>query len=440
MEEKAVRAPDCAQTRSKYVHLMQSDEDLRRWYDNLLQGSRVTAKKNLRRLGYICKTKNISPRKMLELAKADERWSYNFLIDLVREMTGAGYAGSYIEDSKKVVESWLKHNGLKSMGKIKVKGADSTPTLTDKGAISQIQLRSLFSCSPPKVRVIESLLSQSGLRLESIGDEEGSDGLKIADLPELQINNDNETPKISFLKIPSIVTIRPELSKARHQYFSFLSKEGCEYLTEYLLLRMERGEKLNKLSPLISPEKKGRKNNFVRTTLIGRLVKQRLEMCGINARPYDLRSMFDTQLLIAESKGLIIRDYRVFFMGHKGDIEHRYTLNRNKLPDPLVQDLRNKYVAASKYLESSNLVSSGQSQEDEIRTQMLLLAGYDEEEIASQKLLYLSSTEVTRKIKERILSAATGEELRQKLIRLDELDSYLAKGRSCVQARESRNT
>ena len=121
MEEKAVRAPDCTWTGSKYTHLLELDEDLRRWYDNLLQGSRVTAKKNLRRRGYICKTKSISLRKILELAKADERWSYNFLIDLVREMTNAGYAGSYIEDSKKVVESWLKHNGHKVIGEIKVK-------------------------------------------------------------------------------------------------------------------------------------------------------------------------------------------------------------------------------------------------------------------------------------------------------------------------------
>jgi hypothetical protein len=114
--------------------------------------------------------------------------------------------------------------------------------------------------------------------------------------------------------------------------------------------------------------------------------------------------------------------------------------DRNKLPDSLVQDLRNKYTAASKYLESLNLVSSGQSQEDEIRTQKLLLPGYDEEEISSQKLLDLSSVEITRKVKERILSAATGEELRRKVISLDELDGYLAKGWSCVQALESRNT
>ena len=430
-----VRAEN-SHTRSKYSYLLETDEDLRRWYDNTLQGSKVTAKKNLRRLGYICKSKQISPMQMVKLAKADVRWSYNFLIDLVSEMTGAGYAGSYIEDSKKVVECWLKHSGLKVIGKIKVKGADSTPTLNDKGAISQTQLRSLISCSPPGVRVMESLLAQSGLRPESIGDEEGSDGLKIGDLPELRID---EGTKISFLKIPAIVVVRPELSKARHQYFTFLSREGCEYLTEYLLLRIEQGEKLDESSPLVTPGRKGRKNQFIRTTLIGRLVKERLTKCGINARPYDLRCTFDTQLLIAESKGLIIRDYRVFFMGHKGDIEHRYTLNRRKLPVPLLQDLRSKYAAASKYLESSNLVSSGQSQEDDIRTQMLLLAGYAEEEISQQKLLELSSTEITRKIKERIVSLATGEELRQKIISLDDLDAYLAKGWSCVQALESKN-
>ncbi|MDI1495108.1 MAG: hypothetical protein K8823_414 [Cenarchaeum symbiont of Oopsacas minuta] len=34
-------------------------------------------------------------------------------------------------------------------------------------------------------------------------------------------------------------------------------------------------------------------------------------------RPYVLRAYFDTQL-IAESKGTIAHDFRVFFMGHQG--------------------------------------------------------------------------------------------------------------------------
>jgi len=36
----------------KYIHLL-DDPEVRGWYDNLSQGSRITAKKYLRRLGFI---------------------------------------------------------------------------------------------------------------------------------------------------------------------------------------------------------------------------------------------------------------------------------------------------------------------------------------------------------------------------------------------------
>lgn len=37
-----------------------------------------------------------------------------------------------------------------------------------------------------------------------------------------------------FNKIPTMVIVRSELSKAGHQYFTFLSEEGYEYLKDYL--------------------------------------------------------------------------------------------------------------------------------------------------------------------------------------------------------------
>jgi hypothetical protein len=48
-------------------------------------------------------------------------------------------------------------------------------------------------------------------------DYEGLDGLRIKDLPELEIKGD----KVNFKNIPTIIVIRPELSKIRKQYFTF---------------------------------------------------------------------------------------------------------------------------------------------------------------------------------------------------------------------------
>ena len=71
-------------------------------------------------------------------------------------------------------------------------------------------------------------------------------------------------------------------------------------------------------------------------------------------RPYVLRAYFDTQLLIAESKGKIAHDFRVFFMGHKGSIESRYTTNKGRLPDVLIDEMRDAFGRSEEYLDQAD--------------------------------------------------------------------------------------
>ncbi len=70
-----------------------------------------------------------------------------------------------------------------------------------------------------------------------------------------------------------------------------------------------------------------------------------------NWRPYVLSAFFDTQLLIAESQGKIAHDFRVFFMGHKGSMEARYTTNKSILPQVLVDEMRDAFKRSEKYLD-----------------------------------------------------------------------------------------
>ena len=67
-------------------------------------------------------------------------------------------------------------------------------------------------------------------------------------------------------------------------------------------------------------------------------------------RPYVLRGYFDTSLLIAESNGKIPHAYRQFFMGHRGDIEARYTTNKGRLPPNLVESMRMAYKNSEFFL------------------------------------------------------------------------------------------
>ena len=121
--------------------------------------------------------------------------------------------------------------------------------------------------------------------------------------------------------MPTLVIVRKELSKAGHQYFTFLSEEGCEYLKDYLEERIREGEDLALTSPIIIPKQKMKPS--IRTINIGDIIRAAIRQAGFPWRPYVSRSCFDTQLMLAESKGLVLRDYRQLWMGHKGDIENR---------------------------------------------------------------------------------------------------------------------
>ncbi len=64
-----------------------------------------------------------------------------------------------------------------------------------------------------------------------------------------------------------------------------------------------------------------------------------------------MMAYFDTQLLIAEFKDKIACDFRVFFMGHKGTIEARYTTNKGKLPESLENEMRESFKRSEEFLD-----------------------------------------------------------------------------------------
>jgi hypothetical protein len=96
------------------------------------------------------------------------------------------------------------------------------------------------------------------------------------------------------------------------------------------------------------------------------------------------RVYFDTNLLLAESKGMISHAYQQFWMGHKGDIEAVYTVNKKKLPDEVVEDMRAKYAkVASELLETSSMKAKASSEAEERGLRRILrVAGKTDEETA----------------------------------------------------------
>src|SRR5256886_4669482 len=174
--------------------------------------------------------------------------SRNCLTDLVTAMEAAGLTGGYIESTLKALRSWLSFNSVLWELKIKVKGAQTTPTLDNERVPTQDELRRIFLAASPRERVAAALLAHAGLRIETLGNYRGNDGLRVGDLPDLVVQGKT----LTFRKVPLEVVVRPELSKSDRRNFTFLGPEAAGYLKAYLEGRLRDGEKLTDRSDVVA--------------------------------------------------------------------------------------------------------------------------------------------------------------------------------------------
>ena len=406
------------QKRAKYAHLL-NDPSIKRWNDNLARGSRVTADVSLRRLGNFCEQLKISPKELAKLSDGDLN---DLLMDYVTTLEKQGCAGSYIESIIKAVRSWLSHNQRKVTAKIKIRAVRATPTLRSERTPSKEELKRIFLSADSKSRVAAVLMAHSGLRPEVIGNYEGNDGLRIRDLSDITIKDN-----LVEFKAPAMVIVRPELSKARHQYFTFLGDEGCGYIKDYIEERMRDGEKLGPNSPVVTP--KTAQKDFIRSVNVGDAIRAAIRKAGFSWRPYVLRAYFDTQLMLAESKGLVLRDYRTFWMGHMGDIENRYTTNKQRLPDDVVDNMRDAYLKSLPYLETTKNQNERREEiMEEFRKQLLLVAGFKNEEMAKIPFASLSDDEFQTIVRQRLLGAMVSNGHKQKVIPINGIEDSISQG------------
>ena len=319
-------------------------EDLERWYNSMKRGSPITADVNIRRLEAFCTIMHVTPD---QLTKMDTRKLYNLLMDFVTHAENQKFSPNYISSILKGVKSWLSHMDRDIKKKIKITRAGVPVTVRNETIPTQEQLKRILQSADTRERAAVSLMAFSGLRPEVLGDYRRTDGLTIADIPDLDITN----KKVSFTNIPARIMVREELSKSSKPYFTFLGPEGCSYLTAYLEERLNSSEILTKDSPVIVASKAALRNRFIRTINISDIIRGPIRGAGFQWRPYVLRGFFDTNLLMAESKTGLPRDYRVFWMGHSGTMEAKYTTDKI-LPESVNEDMRNAYSKSLKFLET----------------------------------------------------------------------------------------
>ncbi len=334
-----------------------SDPDVRRWHDNLRRSSAVTCSVRLGRLNLFCDRVGMTPQELARTGRNDPMKTENILLDHVSWMEEKKYAPGYIKGMMTSVKSWLEYNHIEIRRKIKIANMDIPTTIQDEKVPDREQLKKILDAADPRSRAVISLMAFAGVRPQVIGLADRSDGLVLSDLPDLVLDGVDTR----FSKTPAMVVVRPRLSKIRKKYFTFLAEEGCQYVLGYLRERMAQGARLKPGSPLVTvdhgyrlkgwsrlDENGGR---FLNTNAISHILRPRI-WSVLKARPYALRAYFDSQLLIAESHGCMTHAYRQFFMGHKGDMEARYTTNKGRLTEQMTEDMRRAFEQSQAFLST----------------------------------------------------------------------------------------
>jgi hypothetical protein len=375
------------------------DEDVRRWYENMSRGSPISAEVNLRRLSLFCEKHTMSPKALVEMARTDRKKAGNLVLDLVTRMEDEKKSPGYISGMVKAVRSWLRHNDADLKMRIKITNPNATPSIENERVPTQEELKTILVYAGERAKVSIVLIAMAGLRPETIGNESGTDGLRLKDMPEMGLDD-----HVRFDRVPTRIVVRASLSKARHKYFTFLPKEGCEYVIAYLEKRIAKGEKLTPDSPIITvasgyermgKSERNKDSKFITTRNVTREIREAIRP-RFSWRPYVLRAYFDSQMLLAENNGNVIPAYRTFFMGHKGDMEARYTTHKGALPDHLTEDMRKSFEKCDEYLST---VQTKAVDLEKVKIESLLafakVQGFPEETINSVREAVMKEKDIT---------------------------------------------
>ena len=202
---------------ARWKGLLEEYPGFNRWYENLARGSRITADENAHILYRFLRQREMTPR-IVEEAKKDRRSFEDHLFDFVTKMEKEGKAPTYIKNYLKVVKSWLQFNDLRLVRKIIIGNTSRTPTIEDERTPDKDKLKQIIGYAKPRGKTSICFIAFSGLRPQVLGDYTGIDRLKLQDIPEMDITYKH----VEFTRVPAMVIVRPELSKAKHRYFTFL--------------------------------------------------------------------------------------------------------------------------------------------------------------------------------------------------------------------------
>ncbi len=365
------------------------DTDIREWHSKLALKMTGTADERARILFRYCKALKTTPVAIAARAKNQdggrhgvERELQNFVVLLhgphkpsdhgeddrnakALDCCRKGHRPGYVENFAKAVKSWCDHNDV-TLRRIVIGDRGATYT-EDEPILTPEQVREALDAASPRGRVVISAVAFAGVRPEVLASRRADDGLRIKDLPDVEL--DVQARKVKILRKPVMVVVRRELSKVRRRYLTFLPGEAADFIQDYLKYRLARSEDLTPDSPLIRAdynfERRGRPEDmrgspFLSTAAITSEIRDALRAAGLSVRPYALRSYFISRLESASRDGKITAHDKEFFEGRKKSIDLVYAYHR-QLTAKDVEQMRAAYRACEPYLGAKPTALEGVS-------------------------------------------------------------------------------
>ena len=121
-------------------------------------------------------------------------------------------------------------------------------------------------------------------------------------------------------------------------------------------------------------------------------------------------------------------------MGHKGDMESRYSTNKGRLPPDMIEDMRGAYKRGQDYLQTTGEEAGEEKIKETFKKQLLAVAGFAEKEIAKMDLDNMTDEQLHNLVRQRLLGTMANNGNHQKVISVADLDKYIGEGWEFVSA------
>jgi hypothetical protein len=405
--------------------------EIAKWEAELGLRSKLTAGVRVRALGLFCRQTGLTPGEIVSKAKNSPGSIRSILAEYAEGLQAKGRKAAYVAKTFDCLRSFLEFRGVRPNSSIWPKlSSRRNETIENETAPTSDQIRTLLGVLGARGRAIALLVSQSGVRPGALANVDGTEGLTLGALPELDLET------LEFSKIPAVLTVKSRNSKNRLGYTTFVGPEGVEAIRIMLAERRARGEQLRSEAPLIASLGAGvgkdedvakGPGGFISTKALTHDLRRAIRSVGLNFRPYALRSAFSSALFIAEVKGKMVRDAREAMMGHDLGASGRYNLGK-KLNPALLDELRGLYERSYPYL--STTAAPQTSNEEVYRLILTEFFNYDSADLAKAGPLTADKVRQLAEIRRRgeaesEIGASPGS---QKVVEVAAVEAFIAKG------------